>query len=725
MAARTSSQSGPWSDTATWGGSAVPVSGDTVTVSAGHTVTFDVDQSGFAAGLASLTINGTLVASTTAGSYVLRMAGPINGGSAGQLQAGSSGTPYPSTCTFEVRQTTAASMIDVSGGLTLKLYCTQPTNKYARILAATTKAITGITQAAPAVVTCVGHGFSAGNAIAITGLVGMDPLNYATNLIVNTVPDADHFTLRVVSNLAIDSLEFPAYVSGGLAMLATAIASGTATLNVDRDLTGDTQWANGKRVVVGTNSTVNETLTISSVASGSITFTSNTTGTKVPVGGIIILASRNVRIVSTVTITSAMVWGGAGGNGGHVINAEFSNGGTGNCLSGMAPGIVGVTFGGTMATTVTFPLGATKDFVSTSDAVACQGTFYPGTLAGTCVFGGLVAYIPSAGGSTSTTVATTVTVDAYLHCAAGNLGGASFFNGTFTSNAFIYGATAWQGNNTTFNCNWQTLGGQCLSGNNNVFNGWMFGAFVAMSGGIGNTLAGRVIAASNGVSNSAAGLIVTGTIEQCTRGIANGVNGVYLTPTAVLKKNSNDIGISNPLAYPQVRGVGASLLSAAQIESTYLWSISGTPPQPVVIWDYAGVTGALRAWCLNGTITDAVDQVPTGYSLAYKFTFQQAAGPVFIDVPITLSQNTVSVSVAVKKSANGMTETPKAQIVDVATNAVLATATMADDTNWQTLTISYTPTTNAQLAFRVRGTNASGNLWANWTFSRGTRAYAG
>ncbi len=60
MASFTSSQSGLWSSSSTWGGAGVPGNGDTVTIQSGHTVTFDVDQSSFASGLAGLTVNGTL-----------------------------------------------------------------------------------------------------------------------------------------------------------------------------------------------------------------------------------------------------------------------------------------------------------------------------------------------------------------------------------------------------------------------------------------------------------------------------------------------------------------------------------------------------------------------------------------------------------------------------------------------------------------------------------------
>lgn len=52
----TASVSGNWSNTATWGGSAVPVDNDAVAINAGITVVFDVDQSGFANGIAGITL---------------------------------------------------------------------------------------------------------------------------------------------------------------------------------------------------------------------------------------------------------------------------------------------------------------------------------------------------------------------------------------------------------------------------------------------------------------------------------------------------------------------------------------------------------------------------------------------------------------------------------------------------------------------------------------------
>jgi hypothetical protein len=139
MATWTSQRTGRWNDdaangTSPWNGGANPASGvpantDTVTIAAGHDVEFDADQSGFAAGI-TLTITGTLHASTTAGSYKLKMQANMTG--AGTLRAGTSGTPYPTNCTFEIIrngfQITASSM-------TLDLNCSEPTVKWIKLTA--------------------------------------------------------------------------------------------------------------------------------------------------------------------------------------------------------------------------------------------------------------------------------------------------------------------------------------------------------------------------------------------------------------------------------------------------------------------------------------------------------------------------------------------------------------------------------------------------------------
>lgn len=75
------------------------------------------------------------------------------------------------------------------------------------------KAITGASQANPASITCVGHGFSTGDEVFIEDIVGMTQLN--NRYFVVTVVDPDTFTLD-----GENSTSHTAYTSGGIVALA-------------------------------------------------------------------------------------------------------------------------------------------------------------------------------------------------------------------------------------------------------------------------------------------------------------------------------------------------------------------------------------------------------------------------------------------------------------------------------------------------------------------------
>jgi len=99
MVTVTSVASGNWETTTTWDTGTVPVNGDTVIISAGHTVIFDADQSTFANGLAGLTVNGTLKFITDGTVTYLKMAGHISG--TGDFYCGTEDSPIPAPTTSE------------------------------------------------------------------------------------------------------------------------------------------------------------------------------------------------------------------------------------------------------------------------------------------------------------------------------------------------------------------------------------------------------------------------------------------------------------------------------------------------------------------------------------------------------------------------------------------------------------------------------------------------
>jgi len=96
----------------------------------------------------------------------------------------------------------------------------------------TTASITNATQANPCVITAAGHGFSSGNTVEITGVSGMTELNNDTYTM--TVLTSDTFSLD-----GTDSTGFTAYSTGGTAeqILATSINGHQGAITV---LTADT-----------------------------------------------------------------------------------------------------------------------------------------------------------------------------------------------------------------------------------------------------------------------------------------------------------------------------------------------------------------------------------------------------------------------------------------------------------------------------------------------------
>jgi len=127
MATRTSVGSGLWSAAGTWD-TGVPANNDTVVIAAGHTVTFDVDQSGFADGIAGLTITGTLKVSITTSSYMKMKAAAIISG-AGTFNIGESSAPIPFAVKFTLTGSTGWR-INGASGLVVTCYAAEPSIKY-------------------------------------------------------------------------------------------------------------------------------------------------------------------------------------------------------------------------------------------------------------------------------------------------------------------------------------------------------------------------------------------------------------------------------------------------------------------------------------------------------------------------------------------------------------------------------------------------------------------
>ena len=143
MATVTSVQSGNWSSSLTWGG-LLPANGDTVVISAGHTVVFDVDMSSWANGVI-LRVYGKLVAPTTAGTYYLKLAGNSTVYNGGKIEWGTQQSPVPVTVNMTLDFNNYALDGDSSRGQ-LEIVCTDPPDnaKVAKFTAAVSAGATRI-----------------------------------------------------------------------------------------------------------------------------------------------------------------------------------------------------------------------------------------------------------------------------------------------------------------------------------------------------------------------------------------------------------------------------------------------------------------------------------------------------------------------------------------------------------------------------------------------------
>lgn len=72
-------------------------------------------------------------------------------------------------------------------------------------------AITGITKAAPMVVTSIGHGIPIGWRVKVTNVVGMKEVNSSDNYLVVSATSTDSLTFNDVNSIA-----YTSYTSGGV-----------------------------------------------------------------------------------------------------------------------------------------------------------------------------------------------------------------------------------------------------------------------------------------------------------------------------------------------------------------------------------------------------------------------------------------------------------------------------------------------------------------------------
>ncbi len=101
---------------------------------------------------------------------------------------------------------------------------------------ATVRTITGITNANPGVVTSATHGFTTGDIITISSVVGMVQLN--TNRYKVVVINANTFSMTDLFGNPVDTSAFGTYVSGGQANLISSVSTTPVGLQQDEGSAG-------------------------------------------------------------------------------------------------------------------------------------------------------------------------------------------------------------------------------------------------------------------------------------------------------------------------------------------------------------------------------------------------------------------------------------------------------------------------------------------------------
>jgi len=358
MATYYSQGTGDWSTVANWdtnsgGGGDDPadvadMDDDTFIIQAGHTITFDCDMSGFANGIAGLTITGggtpgmLVCESGGDGTYhlMIKTGTHITGTTdtnRGRLLANSD----------EVWGNTGALpngrkfIIDLQGTaqiqathLDIALYCTNPTNPYVRCYGTkyTFNASTAVDTASDEIDFGEAPPAAGTDVMLITGAGATLPTGLYENRTYYVRSVTGDECKLATTNSDNTIINITAVGSNHNCYMVTEQASATTTLNVHEDVTSDTPWTttDGHDHVVLVNAGAPSTydqqrVTLVTINAASIVISVNVDSAQYA-GARLYLSSRNISIRSAGTSTSqAIVLYGSGDTHDGVFQCEIRN----------------------------------------------------------------------------------------------------------------------------------------------------------------------------------------------------------------------------------------------------------------------------------------------------------------------------------------------------------------------------------------------------------------
>jgi len=725
MATITSTTSGNWSSGGTWVGGVAPIDNDTVVMETGHSIMMDVDMSAYTNGINGLTIKGGVTPAMlyfkydADGTYCLKMktGSTISGTlstNKGRLLANSDGTWGTTTAASFGRkqQIILAGTAQISAAnLDIAMYSQAPTISSVRIYG-TKYTVSSVNTSTDTLTLASSPGWSANTVVCVksTGTVpgGLeeDTPYYVTS------PSGANLKLALVSSgVAVD---ITSAGSGTIEIYSGHTNTLTATVNVLDDVTGDATWttASGHNYVIlsdnlQTGSTDHQALTLSSISSGTITLSANVDSVQLP-NARIYLSSRNVSIQTGVTATSVAI--NAPVNG--VFNCEIRT--TSGSIGGYAfSGGSGNTVGGTV-TRFTHGVSAGTSYTISGSVLGCS-------------------YITNAG--TGHTVS---------GINAANDSGISSANTTMSGT--IYGSTQAVYNTAGVNVTGSLIGGSTAI--HSCANCTMSGVTKSFTIGVGNssfnTMASGSFYGITTAFTNAIDVIFSGSVYGCTN-FSTGNCSIIFRGGTIASTVGTGINMGSSNTAVKAFGIGASI-SAVTPVSNYKFSSQAAVESRLAthILDYGGTKDYLLVYTQGGkTATVAYSSgthgsPPVSSSYIHESTFEdnnrnnwveyQLLGVANQQITVTFYGKLTGTSTWTTRPSIGLYDPSKA-FMSVAEQVSVSSA-MASNTNWQTITLTYTPSVNMALTLRMQGiggtSSGSGTEKLYWfhTVSSGSSAIA-
>lgn len=127
---------------------------------------------------------------------------------------------------------------------------------------------------------------------------------------------------------------------------------------------------------------------------------------------------------------------------------------------------------------------------------------------------------------------------------------------------------------------------------------------------------------------------------------------------------------------------------------------------------------SIKAWTRGGyAVTEnAPVGAPFSESYVYRIVCQSSPAYSFIDIPIYIKRNTlIQIDNYIKLNSTDFTENPSISLMDEVTLSELYRLDSANHTNWQTLSMQYTPTQDMYCVLRTKAADNSKEYY--WMFN--------